>query len=409
MATLFASGALWNTASNWGTTTGASDGTVPTASDDVKFDVNSISMAIDVNAVCLSLDSTGFTATLTQNTTRTLTIGAGGLTWAAGTFAGGDATIDLNGSFALSGGTFTSTSATLFVEINFTVSGAPTFTHNSGTVRLGEDNNVTITTLGITFNDLEFFKVSGPNSTVTLADNFTVSGNLLVDQTDASEFRILPTGTRIITLKGDFFVDAIDNDSVFGSSLLTLLVDAASGDQTFTQAGGMFGASLDINKASDSLVLATDFAFQGNFTRTAGGLNQAGFTVSLGGNGDVSITAGGLSFVNLEFKKTFGSSSTVTLIDNFTITGNLNIDNTDLSDFEILPSGTRIISLEGNYTTAGTDDTIFGNVNLTLKLTGTADQTFTRTGATFNAVLDIDKASGVAKLALDPPTEPQFR
>ena len=74
MPTQFASGSAWNTASNWGLTSGASDGAVPTASDPVIFDGNSVSMAIDVAAACLSLDSTGYTATLTQNNTFTLTL-----------------------------------------------------------------------------------------------------------------------------------------------------------------------------------------------------------------------------------------------------------------------------------------------------------------------------------------------
>ena len=66
MADRYAIGATWNSTGSWSTSSGGGGGaSIPTSSDAVIFDANSISMSIDVNANCLSLNSTGYTATLT--------------------------------------------------------------------------------------------------------------------------------------------------------------------------------------------------------------------------------------------------------------------------------------------------------------------------------------------------------
>jgi len=150
---LYASGANWNTAAHWGLTSGAADGSVPTSADDVIFDANSVNMQIDTNAVFKSIDSTGYTATLTQNTTRTMT-SSGDITWVNGTFAGGDAAITVNGNTSITGGTFTSTSGILDIggaataHRTFTVGASATFNHNNGTIQrypLCDYNNITTT------------------------------------------------------------------------------------------------------------------------------------------------------------------------------------------------------------------------------------------------------------------------
>jgi len=413
MANLFASGTTWNLASNWGLTSGASDGTVPTATDDVKFDANSVSMAIDVNATCLSMDTTGFTATLTQNATRTLTIGSGNLNWVAGTFAGGDSTIDINGTFALSGGTFTSTTATMFVLSTFTISGAPTFSANGGTIRVGESGSMTFTSNGETFFNLEFFKTAGGTSIITLADDFTIAsgGELKMDKTDDSTFTVTPSGTRTITLKGDFTISDTSNSPTvtFGNAFLTLVTDGTA-DQTFTYNDNRIrmGAAVTINKASGTFILGSDFGFGGNFTRTAGTVNQAGFTFIFTCVADGTLTTNGLTFVDLRFDKISGPGSTLTLVDDFTVTGNLVVDKRDTSSFAISPSGIRTITLQGNFTiqdTSGSPQNTFGTNSLTLLVNGTGTQTFTRSGtfsnSRFNAVIDINKASGSFTLGSD--------
>lgn len=74
-ATLYSNGGNWNVASNWGTTSGASDGTVPVQGDSVVLDANTASnVVLDVDAhvtsifgdsACLySINSTGYKLTV---------------------------------------------------------------------------------------------------------------------------------------------------------------------------------------------------------------------------------------------------------------------------------------------------------------------------------------------------------
>jgi len=168
MATLYASGALWNTASNWGTTSGASDGTVPTASDDTKFDANSISMAIDVNAVCQSIDSTGFTATLTKNTTRTLAISGGNLLWPDGTIDFIDGTATVTGGNTTLTGTIEMGTCTLTIDGDFT---------NVGSTFQEQSSKLIMTGTGKTFS----------GSTTTDLSDFTVALGATITSTTVWE------------------------------------------------------------------------------------------------------------------------------------------------------------------------------------------------------------------------------
>ena len=75
----------------------------------------------------------GYIATITQNASQTVSVGASNFIQAAGTFSGGDKRIDVNGDFTLSGGTFTSTSDVLEVSGTFNRSGG-TFALSHGGV-----------------------------------------------------------------------------------------------------------------------------------------------------------------------------------------------------------------------------------------------------------------------------------
>lgn len=308
--------------------------------------------------------------------------------------------MDINGTFILSGGTFTATNARMEVLSTFTISGAPTFSANGGTIRVGESGSITFTSNGKTFFNLEFFKTAGTASTVTLADDFTISGNLLVDKTGTNNFTVTPSGTRTITLKGDFTIanTSASTGVTFGNNSLTLLIDGTA-NQTFTQSGNsIFKTAININKSvSGDFVLGSNFEFGGNFTFTAGAVNQAGFPFILGAVLSSTITTNGLTFIDLTFKKTTSNATTLTLADDFTVTGTLLVDKTDASNFIINPSGTRIITLKGNFSIADTSaspDMTFGNNSLTLLVNGTSDQTFTQTGGFFSSAIDINKASG---------------
>jgi hypothetical protein len=211
MANRYAVGASWNDGTNgWATSTGGTPGAaVPTSSDDVFFDANSVSMSIDVNAVCKTITTTGFAATLTQSGSYTLTV-SGTVTWAAGTFLGGSGAIDINdGNFLLTGGAFTSTSGTLScgrtdAAMTFTINtaGGATFTHNSGTVRLDGTKHLSTGTTGLSigtavlWNFDEAINEAGELSLVT--------GNLNIDGNYIHRGTCWFWGTGTISLAGNF-------------------------------------------------------------------------------------------------------------------------------------------------------------------------------------------------------------
>ncbi|MBI2889592.1 MAG: hypothetical protein HYY13_02295 [Nitrospirae bacterium] len=135
---------------------GANNTTAPGTDDTATFDgggTGNCTLAASASVRGVDINS-GYTGTITQNSTVTLTVGVNHFDQAAGTFTGGNSAIDVNGNFVLSGGTFTSTSGTLSIEKNMTVSGAPTFSANGGTITLDGTRVQTVTTNAVTFNHL---------------------------------------------------------------------------------------------------------------------------------------------------------------------------------------------------------------------------------------------------------------
>src|SRR6184192_2741647 len=121
----------WSEAANW------SGDTVPGTADTVVFDGTSTKNAtIDTNISVTGIQiNTGYTGTITQSGSSTVTIDVAGFFQSSGTFTGGSGAIDINGNFALSGGTFAASSGTTFFGGQF-ASDQPggTFNHNGGTV-----------------------------------------------------------------------------------------------------------------------------------------------------------------------------------------------------------------------------------------------------------------------------------
>ena len=156
-ATASALTCTWNrsTASNFnGSTSYWSCGRVPTTADTVVFNstgAGNCSITAAVSVISISINS-GYTGTVTQTSGDTITT-SGNFTQGAGTFAGGDSTIDVGGSFNLSAGTFTSTSGRLEVGGAFNNTGG-TFNHNSGRVMLNSTTSQTFASNGATFYDL---------------------------------------------------------------------------------------------------------------------------------------------------------------------------------------------------------------------------------------------------------------
>ena len=253
MATLYASGSTWNTASNWGTTSGASDGTVPTGSDDLIFDANSVSMTIDVNAVCNTIDTTGYTATLTQGTYTITTTDS--VIWAAGTFAGGSGKITIGHDFTQTGGTFTNTSDTMDFtsgsspEINVT---AGTYNHNNGTIE-GSGNH-----LIMDMNGAEVYSCrsnfGNASTTWRFYSGTVINGDFIQDKGTFAD------DNQTIDLHGDF---KCGNTQTQTASILFKLVGTGDQDIYYDKIGGAgkSGAGVSVDKPSGTATFYDNIRF----------------------------------------------------------------------------------------------------------------------------------------------------
>lgn len=402
MTTYYASGALWNTASNWGLTTGASDGAVPTSSDIAIFDANSISMAIDVNVDVLGIDlQAGFTNTLTQNSTRTMLIGTSGFSQAGGTFAGGDSQIrQYLGSFTLSGGTFTSTSDILRLErANYdTSTGSPTFNHNNGTVKF---QGFIVTDYTMAVGTETYYNVivhGGDASGWTLTGTMLIDNDLNLGQANYSS-GFLDGGA--VSLKGNLTMD--NNGFSGGSTIVTLL---GTTNQTITSNGNLTGVfpDLTINKSAGDIVLATDIYLGGDWIWiTANALNQAGFILYFNvaysaGAGTIktTITAGGATYVAVTFDFNWGGSISIT--DTLTVTGAFTSDQAGGGGGNV-QTGTLNLRGDIQLDTNGTKQSSGGNVSLNID--GTVDQTISGVGHFPASNTVLNKASGDLLLGND--------
>lgn len=223
------------TDSNWSTCNNWSANSCPGTTDIARFDsTSSTSATISSNVSVRTVNITsGYTGTITQGSGNTLTVGTGGFTVSGGTFAGGNATIDVNGAFTLSGGAFTATSGSLTISGNFTLSSG-SFTHNSGSVTL--DGNSQTISGSVTFNNLTKSVTTartltfGAGQTVTIAGTATLNGASgarlsLRSSTAGTQTSIDPQGTRSFS-----YLNIRDNYNVNASEAgcVTSCVDAGN-------------------------------------------------------------------------------------------------------------------------------------------------------------------------------------
>lgn len=387
MANKFNVGTPWNDTNSWAATSGGAGGAgVPTATDDVFFDANSISTAIDVAAVCLTLNSTGYTATLTQNNTFTLTV-SGNFTWAAGTFVGGDSNIDINnGNFLQSGGTFTNSSGNMNIERNFDVSGG-TF-NNSATIIFdgsGGSDLTTVTFSGTVPGTVDMNK-TGAASSFTVASGTTISLGASPSTTTLGAF----TNNGTITISSGTWTHA--GASSAGGTLVNNGTITHSGDGWVMNNSGIDNVvGSTITYSGTTMSVDRVFLQNGTFDTT-------GMTITFGGNGSgdsVVITNPGVLAATVIINKTTAGIS-VTVASGTTISlaagpssiiGNTFINNGTI----LIPSGTWIIDSVGvaTFTNNGTiTHSGSGWVMTDCGLTNNAGATITYSGTTMSMDMD---------------------
>ncbi|MDQ5952436.1 MAG: hypothetical protein QG626_564, partial [Patescibacteria group bacterium] len=243
-------GNKWSCGLNW------SGDVAPGASDIATFNGTSTKNAtIDSGINVLGIDiNTGYTGIITQASGVTITVGTSDFDISAGTFTGGDSTIDINDAFTVSGGTFTSTTGNMQVAGAFTVSSG-SFEPSTGTVIADTSTSTWDVVTTETFNNFTVNRSS--TLVISSGDTIVVAGTLTL--TNGS----VATGT----------IDArstINQDNTFdgGNAMLDFGDNAVA--QTYTINGGITpNVRLDNSSdANDTIVLGANATFT-SLTTTA--------------------------------------------------------------------------------------------------------------------------------------------
>jgi hypothetical protein len=293
----------YNSTTNWSATSGGASGaSVPTTADDVFFNASSGAGTATINVFsnCRSLNLTGFTGTLD--------------------FTNG---LSVNGT-ALNFGT-----------------GGYTIT---GTNNLRLLTAITITSNGTTYTgNVEFLGAV----TYTLADNMSVSGDVII------------SGTSARTLNGNTF-NILGNLTVsFSNAVLGTTTFVLGGTGTWNHTGtGIIRNNLTINTAG-TITLGTNVRYDtGTLTYTTGTVVTTGSTLNIAAN--TTLNTNGIIWNNISVNV----STTLTLSSNLTLTDTFIVQN----------SGTVLtITLGGNTLVSSNANLLVGN-NCTFNLP--ANQTF---------------------------------
>ncbi|MFH1022763.1 MAG: hypothetical protein V1809_05190, partial [Planctomycetota bacterium] len=280
----------FQTPANW------SGDAVPGPLDTVRFDntqTADCNLTAPVNVAGIEVNA-GYSGQIVPGG-NTLTVGAGGFTQADGTFAGGTAAEDINGSLSVTGGTFIATANTLSIAGGFTVSGGGIFTANGGAVLL--DGAVKTVDIGATTLN---------HVTVVMGGQIlTVTGTLDVDG--------VLTLTSVLAINGGTI-------GAGGDVTVTDVTMAGSGEILFNGGGAQaLGASggvgmvpnVRINKGGGALALQDEIHVGGNWTWQAGGVN-AGASHVVFPTGHHAVDSGAMVFHDVTLAMGDGAVLTVT-------------------------------------------------------------------------------------------------
>jgi hypothetical protein len=164
---------LWSNCTNW------SSNVCPTSADTVSFNVtnvtnSTIDSAFPGTIAVFNMDS-GYTGTITMQRSFQVT---GNFTQLNGNFNSVSYNLDIDGVFTLSGGSFTASSTTTSIAQALTVSGSPTFNHNSGTVLFDGASSI-LSCNNITFNAVSInasaTKVVNSDCSLPIGNNPTIT------------------------------------------------------------------------------------------------------------------------------------------------------------------------------------------------------------------------------------------
>lgn len=358
----------WNNTANWSTTSGGTGGaSVPGSADIAIFDNNGnkkCTIDANVNIVGISVTS-GFTDTIVQSNSYTITVGGNDAAFAGGVFLGGNSNITINGDLTISGTAFTSTSAILAIKRHYTLSGSGSFSHNNGETKFTSAGNYTAGTLtgSTTFYNLTFEAATySKTPAIDASTTFTVNNDLKLT---GSALLKLQNGT--IEVKGNITTDYGNNTSA-GT---TLIVINGTGSQTLTGSSISNGAlpKVTINKSSGTLYLSGQISVDNDWTYTAGTISAGTSTVAF----SRGFTITGTHTLNkVIFQNKNGGTSSFTLASGTTLTINDTLQLTG-SSLPLLSGGT--IEAKGNIVLSATNGAgITSSGTTVVKVNGSGNQ-----------------------------------
>ena len=317
---------------NWGTATNWDTGALPVAAaagTDAIFDSASLNCTVNVAGVCRNLNFTGYTNTITM--TNNITVGST-------SSANPNHAVTLSPTMGIAGTGIISTRA-------------------NGNISLRSNGRVWPNAFGIA-NVVAF-----ANPTVTLLDNWTISGNLF----------IAPGGTVVVTFSGAFTISAGASVSIQTSGAAariaatngSLSTIKMTGTGTFGFSGimGGFGLNLIIDAPGQTVTLGPIAGYGGlgvvtgsTFSYVAGTVvctgtfylhfvpvGAAAYTLNLSGDSSPSATttnASGVNFNNLSIRSAATAGSQTCIISgNLCVVGTL--------------SSTPIVVTRGPFLTSG--------------------------------------------------------
>ena len=334
--------------------------------------------------------------TRTAGSTGTVTInGDFTLSGASSAFTSPNGAMTVTQTFNLSNGTFTATTNTLTIKNTFNRTSG-TFTHNSGTVKFLADNTYSIIPgTSLVFNNLTFDEVNAPG-TITIGDDFTVHGNLLVNNTASNTYMVSATTNPTITVDGNmnFQTNAQTGAINFGglgggmgepgsAPTFTVTLNASNGNGTgnFTisdNEANMF-ANLNMTSTSWNQNITQD---DGTIAYGTWTINKTGksalMTKLLNGSMDIVLSNGTLDpagfnltagdFTQSGANTTFSGTTGTVTVTNFSLSGNP-------STFTASNGG---MTVNGTFTESNANSTFTAPTGtLTIK------NTFTRSAGTF--------------------------
>lgn len=359
----------WSTAANW------SGGSVPGSGSQAIFNGTCVSNCSPTFNGAVSIGGvrmlSGYTGTITQSSSYTMTVGGYGWYQEAGTFVGGNNTLTFSGNFSLAGGAFTSSSSSNVMNgaSNFTVVGGTpsivgpfTFSYG-GTINSGNTQ----------FQNVNFTPANGV--TINISGTMYVTGNLSLNQSTLNVS--LNGGT--IDLKGDL---TILNYGFPGNATIKL---TGTGTQN-VNGGTSAGVNLpSLTIASTGPVNLNGVLYlNGNYIYTSSGAFNPG-TSAIGFINSTAVTAtmGTATYYDL----VYAGWRDVTFTDDVTVSHKLTLACAGACSGGLM-GGAKINLLGDLAVTNGAPG------SATISLAGSTNQTITTTSNAYIPPLEINSTGG---------------